>query len=64
MWLAENSKSGKRLSLSGDRLKSGYPMVETKPAVIGKFTQGSVADGEKDDKEAGHRPGGARFPGP
>ena len=32
-------------------------------SVIGKFTQGSVADGKKADKEASHRPGGARFPG-
>ena len=31
-------------------------------SVIGVFTQVSVADG-KTDKEAGHRPGGARFPG-
>ena len=33
-------------------------------SVIGKFTQSSVADGKKADKEAGHSPGGARFPGP
>ena len=31
-------------------------------SVIGVFTQVSVADGTT-DKEAGHRPGGARFPG-
>ena len=62
--LLKSVKVGKRLSLSGGKLKSGYPMTETRPALLSASLPRAAWLTEKADKEAGHRPGGARFPGP
>ena len=65
VWLAEDSQSQGKDCLFGRQTEVWLPDHRDEAcSVIGKFTQGSVAEGKKADREAGHRPGGARFPGP